>query len=53
MKKKKEQIEVPVWFIINGMMYRRDALPSEHPESTFNYIKNKLKLDPFDYGVFK
>ena len=48
----KETIEIPVWYRINGMMYRRSALPLNHPESEYNYIKNTLKLAPEDYGVY-
>lgn len=45
-------ISVPVWWKNGGMLVNRDALPAEHPESTYNYIKNVLKLNPADYGVF-
>lgn len=47
-----ETIEVPVWWHTKGRgMFRRDALPHDHPESTYNYIKNVLQLNPGDYGV--
>lgn len=47
-----EKIQVPVWWVPgNGMMYNRDCLSPDHPESTYNYIKNKLGLNPKDYGV--
>ena len=49
-----EEIEVPVWWAPgNGMMYRRDCLEPEHPESTYNWIKRELGVDPEDYGVKK
>lgn len=44
------EIEVPVWVRAGGMMVRRDALSPEHPESTYNYIKEELKLVPEDFG---
>lgn len=53
MSNKPETIEIPVWWKPgNGHMIRRDALPVSHPWSTYNYIKNELKLKPEDYGVF-
>ena len=36
-----------------GMIYRRDCLGPNHPESTYNYIKRVLKVPPEDYNVFK
>ncbi len=48
-----EIISVPAWYRPGGgMMYKRDCLPSEHPGSIYNYIKNELKLNPEDYGYF-
>lgn len=50
---KPETIEVPVWWRPgNGHMIRRDALPSSHPGSTYQYIKNELKLNPEEYGIY-
>ena len=46
-----ETIDVPVWWSRGGgMMVRRDCLPFDHPEHTYNYIKDKLGLVPEDYG---
>lgn len=47
-----QEISVPIWWKNGGMIYRRDCLPIEHPECTYNYIKNQLKKKPEDYGVF-
>jgi hypothetical protein len=47
-----KSIDVPVWWDMgNGTSVRRDALPGNHPECTYNYIKNVLNLDPEDYGI--
>jgi len=47
-------IEVPIWWKSGGgMMYRRDCLPPDHPEHTYNYIKRLFRVDPEDYGVAK
>lgn len=46
-------IEIPVWWKPgNGHMYRRDCLPTSHPESDYNYVKNVLKKNPEDYGIY-
>lgn len=47
-----DTIDIPVWWVQNGRWFRRDCLDSNHPESTYNYIKNVLKLDPEKYGVY-
>jgi len=48
----KESIEVPVWWARgDGVSYKRDCLSPDHPENTYNYIKNTLGLIPEDYGV--
>lgn len=48
-----DTIEVPEWWSNGGgMMYRRDALEPEHPESTYNYIKNVLNKIPEEYGYY-
>jgi hypothetical protein len=48
-----QEISVPVWWNRgNGHLLRRSCLPEDHPESTYNYIKNVLKLKPEDYGYF-
>jgi len=47
-----EEIQVPVWWKNGGILTRRDALDMEHPESTYNYIKNVLNLNPEDYGCY-
>lgn len=46
-------IEIPVWAGNgSGMLYRRDCLPPEHPDSQYNYmLKNFPDLDPADYGI--
>lgn len=48
-----DTIQVPEWWVPGGgMMYRRDALPPEHPESTWSYIrKHYPDADPRDFGV--
>lgn len=46
------EIKVPVWTSSGGMRVRRDSLEPEHPESTYNYIKNVLGKDPEDYGYY-
>jgi hypothetical protein len=47
-----KEIEIPVWWNMgNGRSIRRDALPGDHPECTYNYIKNTLGLEPEEYGV--
>ena len=48
---KPKEITIPAWYKTGHIMYRRDALPIEHPESTYSYIKNVLNLDPLDYGI--
>ncbi len=51
MKEELEEISIPVWWSPGrGMMYNRDCLPIDHPESTYNYIKNVLGLSPEKYG---
>lgn len=46
-----DEISVPVWYSNGGgMMVRRDCLEPEHPESTYNYIKNVLGKTPENYG---
>lgn len=47
-----EEIEVPVWTSGPGMRVRRDSLEPEHPESTYNYIKDVLGKCPEDYGYY-
>lgn len=46
------EIQVPVWYKNGGMWIRRDSLEPDHPESTFNYIKNVLNKNPEDYGYY-
>lgn len=45
-------IEVPVWYSNGIMRIKRDSLLSDHPESTYRYIKDKLKLNPEEYGFY-
>lgn len=52
MERERDEIDVPVWYRGGTMMVRRDALPVEHPESTYNYIKNVLGRTPEEFGVF-
>lgn len=49
----KQSIEVPEWWTnTGGMSYRRDALPSEHPESIWNFVrKNYPDVDPREYNI--
>ena len=44
-------LQVPVWWTNGSMMYRRDCLPPNHPEHTYNYMKNVMKVVPEDYGI--
>jgi len=49
---KPESLEIPVWWHMgNGRSLRRDALPSNHPESEYMYAKNVLKIIPEEYGI--
>lgn len=48
-----DEISIPVWWRGGGMMYRRDCLPEDHPEHTYNYIKRVLGLEPEKYGICK
>ena len=53
MSQNDETIEVPVWTSGGGgMRVLRDSLDPEHPESTYNYIKNVLNKIPEDYGYY-
>lgn len=47
------EISVPTWTGHGtGMLSRRTALPSEHPESEYNWIlKNYPGVDPVWYGA--
>ena len=45
-----DEISVPVWYSNGSIMTRRDCLEPEHPESTYNYIKNVLCKIPEHYG---
>ena len=47
-----KEIKVPEWWSNGVMSYRRDALPFEHPECTYNYIQRVYGVKPEDYGVF-
>lgn len=48
-----DKIEIPEWWSPgNGMSYLRSALPFDHPEHPYNYIKNKLGLIPEEYGQY-
>lgn len=46
-----DSIEVPEWWKGDYRSIRRDSLPSDHPESTYMYIKNVLKKVPEEYGI--
>lgn len=46
-----DTIDVPVWYSNGSMMVRRDALDTEHPESTYNWLLNNGHV-PEDYGYF-
>ena len=49
-----ESIEVPIWWNTgNGRWVRRDALPGDHPEHPYNWVKNKYCVDPELYGIEK
>lgn len=51
-KKELITIEVPVWWKPGGgMMYKRECLPADHPESEYNYIKRTYGVNPVDYGI--
>ena len=46
------EIEVPEWWSNGrGALIRRAALPPDHPENTYNYIKRTYHVDPEIYGV--
>jgi len=50
----KEPIEIEYsewWRVGNGVMYRRDCLPSDHPQQTYNYVRNKYGVRPERYGI--
>lgn len=47
------EISVPYWWKIGGRWIARWALPWDHQESEYSYIKSVLKLKPEDYGVHK
>jgi hypothetical protein len=51
-KVKEKIIEVPVWWKSGHMLYRRDCLPVNHPEHTYNYMRYEMGITPEDYGVF-
>ena len=54
MNKEIEQISIPVWWKPGGgMMYRRDCLPIDHPEHTYNYIVREYGVRPELYGIEK
>ncbi len=44
-------ISTPVWVKGGIGMVRADCLPSDHPSSTYQFIKAK-GLKPEDYGVY-
>lgn len=48
-----DEIEVPVWCKKGMMFVRRDSLPGDDPDHTYNYIKDVLGLRPEDYGIEK
>lgn len=48
---KMNEISVPVWWIHDGMLTRRDCLEYDHPEHTYNYIKREFGVEPELYGV--
>jgi urease alpha subunit len=47
-----DEIQVPVWTSGLGIRVLRDSLHPEHPDSTYNYIKNVLGKNPEDYGYY-
>ena len=52
MSEQPKTIDYPVWWKPGGgMMYRRDALPPDHPEAPYGYIQREYGLDPEDYGI--
>lgn len=52
-EQKPETIDIPVWWVTGGgSMLRRDCLPEDHIESTYNYVKRTYKVDPEDYGIY-
>ena len=51
-KEDSDMLKIPVWVCTGaGMMCRRDTLPSDHPESTHNYVKYILGKTPENYGL--
>lgn len=49
--KSKDTLEIPVWWKHNGMITRRDALSTNHPESDYQYIL-KQGLIPEEFGIY-
>jgi hypothetical protein len=54
-KSKPESITIETWWKPGGfgMMYNRNCLPIDHPESIYNWTKRTYPdLDPEDYGIY-
>ena len=47
-----KEIKIPPYWKHGHWLTLRDALHPSHPESTYQYIKNILKLPPEAYGYF-
>lgn len=45
------KILISEWWSNGVMSYRRDTLPTDHPESTYSCIA-RLGLVPEDFGIF-
>ena len=49
-----DEIKIEVWWKSGGgMMIRRDALPANHPEHTYNYVLREFGVPPEQYGIKK
>jgi hypothetical protein len=46
-----ETITIPWWKPGGTMIYNRDGLDPNHPESTYNYVKKTYNVDPELYGI--
>ena len=47
-----KEIIIPLPVMIKEKFIDRRNLPSEHPQSCYNYAKNILKVYPEDYGIY-
>lgn len=48
-----KEISIEVWWSGGGNMIRRDCLPPDHPEHTYNYVMREFGVRPEQYGIKK